>query len=86
MQNPRNMGDDELKAQIRAVIERMMFAGWIRESAHSRGIIASELTADGKIATRLLQKFLRDISLEAFPLTRCCCLILFSKRQFALTC
>jgi hypothetical protein len=65
MQNPQDMGDDQLKAQIQAVIERMMLAGWIRESAHSRGITASELTADGKIAARLLRKLLahpNDIS------------------------
>jgi hypothetical protein len=60
MQNPLGMSDDELNEQIRSVIERMMLAGWIRESAHSRGFIASELTDEGKIAVRLLQKFLRD--------------------------
>jgi len=58
MQNPRDVSDDELNQQIRSIIERMMLAGWIRESAHSRGSIASELTADGKIAARLLRKFL----------------------------
>jgi hypothetical protein len=54
------MSDDELKAQIHLVTERMMLAGWIRESAHGRGIIASELTAEGRIAARLLRDLLKQ--------------------------
>ena len=52
------MKEEPLQEEIRAVIERMMESGWVRQTAHGRGITASELTADGKIAARLLQSFL----------------------------
>ena len=52
------MKEEPLQEEIRAVIERMMESGWVRQTAHGRGITASELTTDGKIAARLLQSFL----------------------------
>ena len=52
------MDEESLQKQMRSVIERMMLSGWVRETAHGRGITASELSADGRIAVRLLQQLL----------------------------
>jgi len=59
------MDEESLQKQIRAVIERMIAAGWVDQLAHGRGITASHLTDEGKTAVRLWQSFLPQGEISA---------------------
>ena len=79
------MSEESINKELHAVIDRMILAGWVRQSAHSRGFTSSELTPDGIKAIASFRRFLRGDSSKISAAELSCFLALVESASLEFT-